>query len=785
MNRAPTPSDADHYCDVNDRAVSLSETRTRLLGDPALSGRGFSEAWRTEVDEWLAARFASATGSTRSEGTALVAVGGYGRGDLAPGSDLDLLLVHRSRQAPAELAEHIWYPIWDEGLKLGHAVRTVADALALAADDLDTATSLLTIRHLAGDAALTAELARDAANQWAKRSKKSLARLRDSVVARQARFGEVAYLLEPDLKEGRGGLRDVHALRWAQAARPVLDPGDPDALERAETVLFEARVALHRITGKANDRLTLDQQDAVGEATGTDADGLMAAVADAARTVAWIADETWDRVGNAVSGGTSLLGWRSRDRAPGLVVRGGQVHLEPSADPAVRPHLVWETAVLAARKQARISRESLERLASRTPAPVAGEVWSPETRRGVVELLSCGHAAISVVEALDHVGLWERYLPEWVAVRNRPQRNAYHRFTVDRHLLEACANAAALTERVARPDLLLFGALLHDIGKGRPGDHTEVGVEMVAGIGSRLGYGAEDTAVLCDLVRHHLLLSEVAIRRDLTDPATISSVAGAVRDRDRLALLAALTEADSLATGPAAWGTWKATLLRDLVHRVDHHLSGGDPSALVHEEFPDSRQRKLLAAGQIVVAGGDDVLEVVAPDQPGLFVRTAGVLALHGLDVVSADATSVEGMALERFKVTSRFGPLIAWDRVTVDVERALARRLAIEARLAERVATYDRNTHRVGVPPASVRFDDEASATATVVELTAPDRVGLLYRVLRAFAELDLDVRVAKVQTLGDQVIDAFYVTHRGGALVSDPEVRRELERALRHAVS
>ncbi len=764
--------------------MTLSDTRARLLAEPTLRGTGFAARWAREVDEWLTATFRDATAGTDADGLALVAVGGYGRGDLAPCSDLDLLLLHRSKVPPAEVAEKIWYPIWDQGLKLGHSVRSTKEALALAADDLDTATSLLTTRHLVGDRALTDELASVAADRWRSRAKRYLTLLRTSVVDRQARFGEVAFLLEPDLKDGRGGLRDVHALRWAQMARAVLDPADPTALEEAERILFDVRVELHRHTGRAGDRLHLQDQDAVGEALGLDADALMARIAGAARTVAWIADETWSRVEEATSAAPSLLGWRSRERAPGLVVRGGQVHLEPSHDPAVHDDLVLDAAVLAARKRARIARESLARLARRTVVPRRAERWSDTSRDKLVSLLAAGHDAIPVIEALDHVGIWSRLLPEWDGVRNKPQRNVYHRFTVDRHLLETCANAAALTDRVDRPDLLLFGALLHDIGKGRPGDHTEVGMDLVAEIGPRLGYGADDTEVLVDMVRHHLLLPDAATRRDLTDDGTIAAVADAVGDRRRLGLLAALTEADSLATGPAAWGSWKAELVRDLVRRVDHYLGGGDLSALSRVEFPDARQRDLLAAGSVEVNARDDVLEVVAPDRPGLFGRVAGVLALHGLDVLSADATAVDGMALEQFKVSSRFGS-VPWDRVTADVHAALEHRLAIAARLADRVATYAPTGPRPGLAPATIRFDDAASRTATVIELSAPDRIGLLHRVLQAFAEMDLDVRLAKVATLGDVVVDAFYVTHADGSLLEDPVVRAEAERALLHAVT
>ena len=765
--------------------MTLAEDRDALRADSSLRGRAFSDAWRDTVDPWLAARFGEAIEATGVDpaGLALVAVGGYGRGDLAPASDLDLLLLHDRRTAPGEVAEKLWYPIWDEGLKLGHSVRTSAEALELAATDLDTATSLLTLRHLAGDPLLTEELATMAAAQWRKRAKRHLGLLRTSVAARQDQFGEVAFLLEPDLKEGRGGLRDIHALRWAEAARRILEDGDDEALAAAETVLFDARVELHRATGRATERLVLQDQDAVAAALGESADELMLELARAARTVAWIADEAWGRVGASLSTGSSLLGWRSRTRSPGLVIRDGQVLLEPNCDPSTRPTLVLDAAILATSKQARLARATHDQLDARSPEPPA--VWAPEVRARFVELLGLGHDAILVIEALDHTGLWERFVPEWEAVRNRPQRNAYHRFTVDRHLLEATANAAALVDRVDRPDLLLVGTLLHDIGKGRGGDHTEVGMALIEEMGPRMGFDEADTAVLVDLCRHHLLLPDVATRRDLGDEATIAAVAEAVGDRTRLHLLAALTEADSLATGPAAWGAWKADLVRELVRRVDHFLGGGDLAALTTVEFPDAAQRALMAAGEVVVEAADDLITVIAPDRRGLFSRVAGVLALHGLDVLAADAASEDDMAIEAFRVTSRFGSSVPWGRVVDHVHAALEDRLAIEARLADRIRTYQARqaTHRL--PPPVVRFDDAASATATVVEVHAPDRVGLLYRVSRAFAELAIDVRVAKVQTLGDLVVDSFYVTAADGSVVSDPVVRAELERALLHAVS
>ena len=762
---------------------ALAQRREVLVADLDLRGAAFSEAWRATVDPWLVERFDDAVADVFQgvgAGLALVAVGGYGRGDLAPGSDLDLLLLHDHRLPPATLAELLWYPIWDEGVKLGHAVRTQAEAIDLADHDLDTATALLTARHLAGERHLTAAMVGAVSDRWRRKARRSLGLLDASVQARQARTGEVAFLLEPDLKEGRGGLRDVQALRWANAARTLLDEADETQLHQAASVLFDVRVALHRVSGRATERLALQDQDAVADQLGVRADDLMRSVAGAARTVTWISDEAWDRVRATVGGGVSLLGWRSRQQAPGLLVRHGQVALEPDVDPAGHPGLVLDAAVLAARKRVRLSRATLNVLVERAPRPV----WTEDLRTQFVELLACGHEAIRVIVSLDAVGLWERYLPEWEPVRHLPQRNAYHRFTVDRHLLETAANAASLVDRVDRPDLLLVGALLHDIGKGRVDDHTDVGMTLMAEIATRMGFDDADVAGLVDLVRLHLVLPDVATRRDLDDPSTVAGVAEAVGDRGRLHLLAALTEADSMATGPAAWGAWKADLVAQLVRRVDHALQGGDAAALVVHQFPSAEQRTLMAAGATVVDGEGDQLMVIAADRHGLFSQVAGVLALHGLRVRSADAAAIDGMAIETFTVTSPFGPLIAWDRVIDQVHAALEHRLAIDARLAERTRTYREERHGPSLPPPTVRFDDAASATSTVVELHAPDRSGLLYRVARTLADFDLDVSMAKVQTSGHVVVDAFYVTDRAGGLVVDPQLRTELERALLHAV-
>ena len=789
-----------------DGATSLFDPATfdrQAVLAAAGPGAALVETWTGAVDRWVTALFArsigedpTASGGPRAgsstSGVALLAIGGYGRSQLCPGSDLDLLLLHAKSFDVRPVAEALWYPIWDAGVKLGHAVRTPREALALAADDLDTATAVLDARLLAGDEGLAERLVNEAAAQWEKRGKRWLARLADSVDDRHARCDEVAFLLEPDLKLGRGRLRDVHSVRWAERARQVLLDDDHASIDRAEADLLAVRAELHRATGRSGDVLTLDQQDAVADALSVEggADGLMALVAERGRTIAWRSDETWHRVRAMLAGPGWSMGGRPRAIAAGLVLRDREVHLTAEADPGTDPPIALRAAAAAAHLDTRIDRASLERLAAETPA--FGDPWPTGGREALVDLLSAGPPAIAQVEALDQLGIWLRVLPEWAPVRNRPQRNAYHRFTVDRHLLEAAAGTAALLGTVDRPDLLVLGGLLHDIGKGRPGDHTEVGMVLVADIAPRMGLDAEDTETLIDMVRHHLLLPDVATRRDLDDPATAGGVAERVGSLRTLRLLHGLTVADSQATGPAAWGSWKAGLVATLVERTAVAL-GAEPSHDAQPPFPSSEHRALLAARTPVVRGDGDVLTVVAPDRPGLLGRVAGVMALHGLGVLAVEAISSDGSssddggwALERVTVEPPGEDPIRWTRVEADVVAAVDGRLAIRARLAERMATYrPRNRLRSARrDPPEVRVDNAASVEATVLEVHAVDSMGLLEAVCRAMAEMDLDVRTAKVQTLGDRVVDAFYVRGADGTKITDERHLAEVERAILHAL-
>ncbi|HMA45854.1 MAG TPA: [protein-PII] uridylyltransferase, partial [Frankiaceae bacterium] len=404
-------------------------------------------------------------------GVALLAVGGYGRGEPAPCSDLDLLLLHDGRRDDvAALAERVWYPLWDAGVGLDHSVRTLDEAVSVADRDLKAALGLLDARTVAGDPTLAAAMLERVRSRWRARAARRLPELADLVTDRASRHGEVAFLLEPDLKEARGGLRDVHALR-ALAAAWVADPPAPRVLA-AYRLLLDARGELHRRLrgrGRGEDRLLLQEQDAIAATLScVDADALAHAVADAGRTIAWAWDICWHR---ASAGLRPAPRWRRRPvRRPldeGVVEQDGEVQLARDAVPADDPVLVLRAAAAAARAGLPFGPYALDRLvAEAPPLPVP---WPDAARDALVALLGAGPPAVPVVEALDQVGLLVRLLPDWTRVRSKPQRNPYHRFTVDRHLMEAAARATAFTRDVERPDLLLVGAWLHDLGKGYPG----------------------------------------------------------------------------------------------------------------------------------------------------------------------------------------------------------------------------------------------------------------------------------------------------------------------------
>ncbi len=808
--------------------------RLRLLNEKARSGPPRRSALAGLTDEWLAGLFAA--GAPGARGVSLVAVGGYGRAELSPRSDLDLLLLHDGSDpgAVSKLADRLWYPVWDLGLALDHSVRTPTEARRTAGEDLKVQLGLLDARHVAGDLGLTTALRTTVLADWRNQAPKRLPALRELCEERAARQGELQYLLEPDLKEARGGLRDATALR-AVAASWLAD-APREGLAEARSRLLDVRDALHLTTGRATDRLALQEQDQVAAELGLlDADALLRQVYEAARVIAYAGDVTWREVGRVlrsrsvrprlrklarersdflrravVGDGRALGGGPAPERSPlaeGVVEQDGEVVLARVARPDRDPVLPLRAAAAAAQAGLPLNLHAVRRMAAGAralPSP-----WPAEARQQLLTLLGSGRPTVDVWEALEAEGLISLLLPDWDRVRCRPQRNAVHLWTVDRHLIETAVRASAFTRRVSRPDLLLIAALLHDIGKGWPGDHSVAGEVIARDVAARIGFDADDVTVIATLVRHHLLLVETATRRDLDDPATVRSVAEAVGSPGTLELLHALTEADALATGPAAWSSWRAALVADLVKRVAAVLAGQAPSD-PEEAAPTAQHERLaleaVATGAPVLSlraqteppaepSGDPEplgveLLIAVPDQAGVLPAVAGVLAMHRLTVRTAELRSLDlpdgvdgSVLLLDWRVAAEYGSLPQAARLRADLVRALDGSLDIAGRLAERDAAYPRR-RGVAAPPPRVTVAPAASRHATVIEVRAQDAPGLLFRIGRALEDTAVRVRSAHVSTLGANAVDVFYVTQEQGVPLPGEEavaVAGKLEEALR----
>lgn len=765
--------------------TNIADLREQIARRSDLSGSERRALLSASCDTWLTEIFEEAVHRTSSRPAdfCLVAVGGYGRSELSGASDLDLLLLHTTTASTAEeFAAALWYPIWDSGMALDHSVRTVAEARRLAHDDVKVVLGLLDARSIAGSADLATTLRSSVLSDWRSQAPSRLAALHALVRERRARSGDLPQLLEPDLKASYGGLRDAVVLR-ALAASWVVDVPHT-GWEASAQFLLDVRDALHRVSRR--DRLLMQEQDGIASALGLrDADELLRQVGLAARDISYASDVTWYRALRATKKSPrlrirSLSSSPSRDRTPlaeGAVVQGGEVVLAREAVPARDPGLTLRVCAAAAQAGLPVAPHALERLA--TEAAPLPSVWPREVRDSWISLLGAGASAVPILEALDHVGTLSALIPGWEDVRSAPQRNAIHQFTVDRHLIETAAAASSMTRLVSRPDLLLVAAFLHDIGKGRGGDHSEVGARMAGELMPMMGFAPPDTAIVVDLVRHHLLLADTATRRDLEDPATVRRVTSAIRDHDVLDLLHVLTRADSMATGPAVQSRWRERLIGDLVSRVHVALAGPAVAAVPARSL--RHERALQETGIVVACEPDEdglVITVGAPDRIGLLAHVAGVLSIHRLQIRGARVHTVGDRAVQEWFVHPQFGSAPDSSVMAGDIGRAIDGAFDVGARLAARELPPQR-----GDVPQPVVMVHEDSDRHTIVEVRAHDEPGLLHKVASAISAADATVQGAKVDTLGSEVIDSFFLTNRSGQALSPDHaraVRTTVEAAL-----
>ena len=723
-----------------------------------------------------------------SDDVAIAAVGGFGRGELSPGSDLDILILHRGTLSEEELSSFvnkILYPLWDKKIKVDHSVRTRSEVREVAESDLKVILGLLDIRLVCGSAALVADVQIDALDEWRKNSKRRLGELEGSLLERHQRAGELAYLLEPDLKEARGGLRDITAIRALEKSGAITIP--MERISVAESLLSNVREALHIVSGRDKDKLLFQEQDKVAAHLGfVDADVLMSEVAQAARSVDYLLDSTWYRLAHKGKDGAGrfLRKVRSTTLSRDISVANKEVTIDIDADFSLDPTIGLRACAAAAQLGLPMSMDSLERLSVALTSGVTElpNPWPRDARENLISLIGAGPAMVQIFEALDQEEIIFHWIPEWRAVRSLPQRNVLHRHTVDRHMVETAVQAASLTRKVHRPDLLLFSALFHDIGKGTEEDHSERGAALIAPLAQRIGFSEPDIKTIQLLVKHHLLLS--ATRRDLDDPATITAVADVIPDLQTLELLHALSIADGEATGRAAWTDWKASLVAELVKRVE--LAITDNTVAQQPELSDNQRAKADSGMlSVTIENRESVyaIEIVIPDSTGILSTVAGVLNLLRLDVRSARTKSVGNSAvMEWIVIPDPHAPVLEEQKLHDEITRALKSRSSLSERIQERIDAYSQ-LPSIPVPDPVVETFLDAATDATIIEVRSHDRPALLFGIGDSITRSSVDIRSAIVTTLGAEAIDTLYVTEIGGGPLT-PERAEEVAMRLRAAL-
>lgn len=691
-------------------------------------------------------------------GASLVAVGGYGRGELAPYSDLDVVLVHEADLAEDVLkrvATDVWYPLWDSGANLDHSVRTLEQMVSTASQDLKVALGLLDVRHVAGDPNLTLRLRTTMLTEWRRDARERLRDLKALVHSRHDLMGELAHASVPDLKETEGGLRDATVLK-ALVATWLVDVPHVE-LERSRLALLDMRDQVHGLAGRATDRITPEMwADLAPLLEVADARAAQVAVRELGRRIAHLSRLTWRRVDDALDRATAARRPSLTPVAAGVALAAGEIVLDRSARPAEDPALLLRAAAAAAEHDVVLAPPTAARLA-RECAPMPTP-WPAEARDLLVRLLAAGRGMLGTWETLEETGALTGFLPEWERIRLLPHASEIHRFTVDRHVIETCIEASALIRRVDRPDVLMVAALLHDIGKGSLTEHSVAGEPVAREIAARMGFDAEGVDLIAQLVRWHLLLSETATTRDPDDPATVQAVAERIGTRQALELLTALTEADARAASPKAWSSWRAGLILDLSRRTHSALATGEAlPPVVSEAVTVPKEAKKGAVFTVEDLGDGARVTVIAADRVGLLADISAVFAMQRLRIRGARAWYQDGYGVS------------VWELAEGGVQASTLRQTydgIVEGRLEP--ASRLRPSSATLLPP-SVDVRPEASAHATVLEVRTTDRPGVVHLVCAALARLDVTVRSAHVDTLGPQAVDVFYLQEASAGVLSD----------------
>lgn len=752
---------------------------------------------------------------------ALLATGGYGRGVLAPYSDLDLLFLRPARAGERieRITGFMLYVLWDLGAKVGVASRTMNEALTLARDDMVIQTSLLEARFLAGDEVMADAFLKVFRREMTRTDPRAFiaAKLKERD-QRHSRAGAVRYRVEPNIKDGKGGLRDLNALFWiarrltpdsllgAEALEGLLTGRERRTFEEAFDFLWRVRHHLHRSAGRAEEKLTFDLQPEVARRMGWQGRGDEPAVERFMRRYFLVARD----VGGLTRALSAKLEERGQKRAlsltrliprrrrqlgePGFVEDHGRLSITAPDVFEAEPRRLLTLFRLADRHDLDLHPDAFSAVTRSLNLVTPKLRRDPAASAAFLDILADGDRPYRVLTLMNETGLLGRFLPEWGRIVGQTQFNMYHAYTVDEHTLQAIGVindiargklkddhplASSLMPLIRDHAVLMLAMLLHDVGKGGDRGQLEDGAIAARRACERLGLDPRRAELVAWLVRQHLTLSDYAQKRDVSDPATVRAFAEIVGDLERLRMLLVLTVADIRAVGPGVWNGWKGQLMRDLYRHTERQFRGDaagmdDPLSRPMAAY-DALIERARRDGAAAMAGPSDnqaaEVAIAAADRPGLFALIAGVMADLGADIVGARVTTAaDGMALDIFQLQDGAGEPYG---------QAEPRRLRRLLAALERVGRGGAVTPADPAAPASPRraafdvrpvvmIDNAASETATVIEVSGANRPRLLAQLSRALADLGLSIRSAHVVTFGERAADSFYVTTDTGRKIT-----------------
>ncbi|MBU0944531.1 MAG: [protein-PII] uridylyltransferase [Proteobacteria bacterium] len=838
------------------------------LWKKGLSGQALLSEQSRLVDEFIAQHFNEAADENLSDSVALVALGGYGRRELFPYSDIDLLILYRpeAKEGMEKVANAVLYPLWDTGLDVGHGVRTVEECLIHAREDFFFQVAMLDSRLLVGSSGLYDELRAAYRQEFIEGTRDEFVQTMKSFrQKRRERFGSHSYLLEPNIKESKGGMRDIQAMLWT--ALVVFGLSDLEAIADAGVLLEEekndfldswnmlARVRnrLHYISGRKNDQLYFEQQEEVAAAFGYRSEKGVLGVEHFMRdlyghlqTVAVTTDLFFDHVDDVLERTRRKeKGEESLVVEKGIEIRHKRIHLTVSQEElAARPYLLMRTFLASAKNGLPLHHRTRKMIGGNLHLVTDRVRSSSRMAKPFFEILETGIDVLAVLEVMLETGLLSAYIPEFGHIESLAQHDVYHIYTVDRHLLQTVAELRLVAseeeqvfQTVAAPHVLYLAALLHDIGKGAGGNHSQIGAEAVGAIGLRLGFDESECACLRFVTRYHLFIPENALRRDLNDELFIRRCAEEIADADRLAMLYLIAVADSRATGPSAWSDWKATLLFEMYLKVLPYLQLSETgnvtrqvdqgvdwlreqvgSLLVGEEglhvcVDDLPADYLLSFTPEVVAAHVRMhrdhfkvlqqkalvfprnlqrqwsLLIMCRDQRGLLAKICGVLSLHNLSVLNAQIfTWINGNVVDVLDVQPDDGTQFEekdWQALNDDLNLALNHRLGLGHRLYKKLSTaHGRRKRPSGISETRVVIDNKASDHYTIIEVYSSDIPGQLYHITQTLADFGIDIYRAYIATEVEQLIDVFYVLDSHGKKVVEAPFIEELREGILYGI-